>query len=268
MEDKRITNHSELKESYNRLYKKGEGKLCVRTGNSFNDWVLNILQPGRGTSILDISCGQGFFLKSALEWTDLCFGGDISEIAVFKACWLVPKIRAIVTNSEMLSFRENSFEIITSLGSLEHYLNPEHALKEFSRCLKPGGRVFIFVPNEYYLGYFWNVLRRAKGPTHDQDFERFEALDFWKHMISREFDIEKIYKYNPGTGVSFFCAFCRSLGMAIQGKLWAGIKFTGVNVFFRLIPLNISKYFGFLCRLPRVKTGPPLVNSKPEVPKQ
>ena len=247
---KLIKTQSELKDSYDRLYKKGSGKLYVKTGDSFNDWVLNILRPDRKTPVMDISCGLGFFLKSAAQWSDYCYGGDISEYAVLQARSLAPTTHLMVANSETLPFRGKGFEIITCLGSLEHYLNPEEALKEFVRHLKPGGKIFIFVPNGYYLGYFLNVCGRGKGPSHDQEYERFEALDFWERLISKEFVIKKIFKYNPGTGVSLASAINSSLKRASRGDIWGGIKFVTINLAFRLIPLNISKYFGFLCQLP------------------
>ena len=93
---------------------------------------------------------------------------------------------------------------------------------------------------------------KGEGPTHDQELERFEALDFWIKLISDVFFIEKIFKYNPGTGLPLIFAIRQSFELVSQGKYWLGIKFTMINLFFRLIPKNVSKYYGFICR-PYVK---------------
>lgn len=65
----------------------------------------------------------------------------------------------IVTNIEMqkddydeyadildLKYEDNSIDNFVSVALLEHVSNPQKALKEVQRCLKPGGRLVLVVP--------------------------------------------------------------------------------------------------------------------------
>ena len=57
----------------------------------------------------------------------------------------------VEANGEDLPFDDDSFNLITSIGSLEHYINPEIGLREILRVAKPGAKIFIILPNSYFL---------------------------------------------------------------------------------------------------------------------
>jgi SAM-dependent methyltransferase len=59
---------------------------------------------------------------------------------------------AIVGDGERLPFPDNAFDVIVSIGVLEHVRQPRVFLKEAYRVLKPGG--FMFLSCENYLS-FW-----------------------------------------------------------------------------------------------------------------
>ena len=46
-----------------------------------------------------------------------------------------------------LPFADRSFDYVTCLEGLEHIENPQQAMREFARVLKPGGHVIVSVPN-------------------------------------------------------------------------------------------------------------------------
>jgi SAM-dependent methyltransferase len=50
-----------------------------------------------------------------------------------------------------LPFAADSFDIVTGLDIVEHLDDDTGALREWSRVLKPGGRVFLFVPAHDWL---------------------------------------------------------------------------------------------------------------------
>lgn len=67
----------------------------------------------------------------------------------------------IVGSAENIPLEDNSVDLIVSQEAFEHIQNPEFALKECYRVLRPGGSIYFQVP--FIIGYH-------PGPT---DFIRF-----------------------------------------------------------------------------------------------
>ena len=100
-------------------------------------------------NLLDIGCGNGNYLvdenRKKIRWAT---GIDVDKNSVKKNKCLD---EIAIGNIEKLPFKNNSFDIVTSLWVLEHIKNPEEAVREVNRVLKPNG-IFIFVtPNFNYL---------------------------------------------------------------------------------------------------------------------
>ena len=48
----------------------------------------------------------------------------------------------------MTTYEDNFFDVITSINTIEHLLNPGIAIQELLRITKPGGKIFVMVPNK------------------------------------------------------------------------------------------------------------------------
>jgi SAM-dependent methyltransferase len=79
------------------------------------------------------------------------FGVDISEPTVRQARSEFPAgvLRAVVGDVRRLPYRDGSFDAVYSMGTIEHFADPEVALHELRRVLRPGGRAVIGVPNRH-----------------------------------------------------------------------------------------------------------------------
>ena len=58
-------------------------------------------------------------------------------------------LRATVADVRRLPFRDGSFDAVYSMGTIEHFRDPETALGEIHRVLRPGGRAVVGVPNRW-----------------------------------------------------------------------------------------------------------------------
>jgi len=50
-------------------------------------------------------------------------------------------------DAQCLPFRDEAFDLIVCVDAFEHFLQPESAVREFRRVLRPGGSIFLSVPN-------------------------------------------------------------------------------------------------------------------------
>jgi len=79
------------------------------------------------------------------------FGVDISGPTVRQARAAFPDagLHAAVADVRCLPFREGSFDAVYSMGTIEHFRDPETALREIHRVLRAGGRAVVGVPNRW-----------------------------------------------------------------------------------------------------------------------
>lgn len=102
----------------------------------FIRYFSSLLDQFPRTRSLEIGCGEGFLL-AAQKGGDK-FAVDLSIEAIRKA-----KARAqahfSLALAERLPFPSHYFDLVTSVGVMEHFLDTEEALNEIRRILKPGG---------------------------------------------------------------------------------------------------------------------------------
>jgi len=118
----------------------------------------------KGTNLLDIGCGEGFFLFNASKAGYRAKGVELSQDATAYAkreFGLDVEAAAF----EELQFPEDYFDVITLWQVLEHVPHPLLLLKEAHRILKPGGLLVASTPNiggipaRILHRKWWNVRR-------------------------------------------------------------------------------------------------------------
>jgi SAM-dependent methyltransferase len=84
------------------------------------------------------------------------FGVDISEPIVIQARAEFERgpgpphvLQGAVGDVRALPFLDASFDVIYSMGTIEHFDETELAVEEMARVLKPGGRAIVGVPNRH-----------------------------------------------------------------------------------------------------------------------
>ncbi|MDD8018775.1 MAG: class I SAM-dependent methyltransferase [Bacteroidota bacterium] len=109
-----------------------------------------LIQYGRITkdsSVLDIGCGTGifsrYFAEAGAKVTAIDISTDLLEQAKRET---TQPITYILGDAENFPFDDRTFDVVVG-SSVLHHLNPEIALKEIFRVLKPGGFVAFAEPN-------------------------------------------------------------------------------------------------------------------------
>ena len=108
-------------------------------------------------------------------------GIDISSRAIEVCRKRMPTGEFEIGPAETLPFSDDQFDLVTCLGSLEHFLDQPGALREMARVTGERGRVLILVPNAGFLTYRLGLYRG----THQQTIrETIRTLDEWQRMFS------------------------------------------------------------------------------------
>lgn len=108
--------------------------------------ALKYLHGIKGKAVLEVGCGTGRWCKFLSKLTDSVTGIDISEETVNVNRKLYPNIEFFRMRAQALDFPDAKFDIIFSITVLQHipYEEKVAAIRQISRCLKPGGFVVIF----------------------------------------------------------------------------------------------------------------------------
>src|SRR5437870_13108125 len=91
-------------------------------------------------SILDVGCGPGYVSAAAAERGAIPIGLDFSEEMIAIAKKKFPGVEFQHGDAQNLPFPDNSFDRVVANFALLHLANPERAIAEAARVLKPGGR--------------------------------------------------------------------------------------------------------------------------------
>jgi SAM-dependent methyltransferase len=96
--------------------------------------------------VLEVGCGTGVLtrLLAALPQVRTVVGVDLAESLVEKARELAPGLRFERADARSLPFADASFDVAVFDSTLSHVPEPERALGEAFRVLRPGGLLAAF----------------------------------------------------------------------------------------------------------------------------
>lgn len=170
----------DVKTWYNKHYA-AKGLETMRPAEAY-PLFLNLLEAESGTRILDVSCGAGSLLAAAGDIGIRAVGVDLSDEAVRLAKRVAPNARVAVGAGESLAFKSGTFDYVSCLGSLEHFLDMGQGLEEMKRVAKPDARLCIMVPNEDFIG--WKVLGH-QGTAQQDINENLQSLAAWRRLFEQ-----------------------------------------------------------------------------------
>jgi SAM-dependent methyltransferase len=118
---------------------------------------------GRKGRLLDIGAGRGELLREACDagWSAVGLEPSAAFADFAERHSGAEIIRATL---EQCNFPDASFDAVILAAVLEHLYNPDEVIREIARVLRPGGALFLDVPNEQGL-YFrvGNLYQRLMG---------------------------------------------------------------------------------------------------------
>lgn len=187
-----------IQAEYDRLYREAP----IRDEDRAYAWIAKIVHQAMpsASAILDVACGGGYFLRElgrVYGPSPGLSGIDLSGEALSIARKVFPSATYQLSPAETMPFPSAAFDVVTCLGSLEHFLNIAQVLTEIKRILRPRGFFLAMVPNIMWYRDILAVLLTSNRKSRNQTHELFASYGEWKEMLeSNGFDVFQSVKYN------------------------------------------------------------------------
>jgi demethylmenaquinone methyltransferase/2-methoxy-6-polyprenyl-1,4-benzoquinol methylase len=153
------------------------------------DEAVAMLELSGDERVLDVGCGTGFATEALLAEAGEVHGLDQS-VHQLEGAWAKlgkhDPVRFSMGDAERLPYAEDSFDAVWSSGSIEYWPNPEAALAEFRRVVRPGGYVLVVGPDYPNNGLFQRLADAIMLFYDEEEADRmFDAggLDVVTHEL-------------------------------------------------------------------------------------
>jgi SAM-dependent methyltransferase len=152
-----------------------------------DDMLFSIASENAGKLVLNVGCGRGFEAYVFVQRSCKVIGVDIrySVETRYKRC-----LDFILADAKFMPFKSDMFDSVASFDVIEHIDDDECFVRENSRVVKPGGRVYIGTPNRLRLA---NRIRQIIfGRMLEEIVFYYEGLGEMHHF--REYTIKSSRK--------------------------------------------------------------------------
>jgi ubiquinone/menaquinone biosynthesis C-methylase UbiE len=138
------------------------------------------LGPWREQKVLDVACGQGEWLRCLSALGAVTAGVDISSVALQVCRKYLPRAGLYCAAAEQLPLNNQQFDLVSCLGALEHFPDPQGALGEMTRVAKPSALFLLLVPN---AGFLPRRLGLYSGTHQAKVWEDVRSMGEWQDLF-------------------------------------------------------------------------------------
>lgn len=190
-------------EDYHNDFQIIEKQLALRK-IAFSTKIISDHLP-KNRKVLDAGCGIGGFLLSFKNVYENRYIGVDFSISALKTLRRYDESQLVVKSNVLnLPFSESSFDMVVSLGVVEHFEDgPVDALKECYRVLKPGGMLICSVP-------FANLIRHLIYPVYRVAF---------RYLFGKTKNFSE-YRYTKREMV----IFCQTAGFKVSKTFYVDLE--------------------------------------------
>lgn len=147
--------------------------------------LLRVVNLKPGESLLELGCGQGFFIKKFAELSKNVTGVDLGKELIEIAKKKIPKAKFLVGNAENEKILPGEkFDVITIILALQNMKNLNAVVKNLDRLLAENGKVVIVLNHP--------TFRIAKNSEWGIDKERniqYRRVDAYMSEMDMKIDM-------------------------------------------------------------------------------
>ncbi len=155
-------------------------RLRERLNRRLVKFLLGHAVDGDDCTILEAGSGPAFASSIFRAESRVCLSVavDIDIEALHEAQRRDPGLALVVGDVQRLPFRNGSIDLCWNSSTIEHLETPERALREMTIVTKPGGMVFVGVPNSYGpLGFQRLISHTPVGIWIGKSFNRKQLAE-------------------------------------------------------------------------------------------
>jgi len=143
----------------------------------------------KGGRLLDVGCAYGFLVDEASRYFE-SYGIDVSSFAVRKS---KEYCRGSVSRASAghLPFRDESFDAVTLVDTLEHVPDFNSCLKDVVRALKKGGVLLLQLPNPLV----WTHVCARFGLDDETHVNNFRLEQWQRVLLENGVKVEKCFGF-------------------------------------------------------------------------
>jgi 2-polyprenyl-3-methyl-5-hydroxy-6-metoxy-1,4-benzoquinol methylase len=158
--------------------------------------VLAALEPQPGEEVLDVGCGSGVYTRVLAERgvrvTATEFAPTPLALAKRNIGALARQVEFRVEDAQALSLPEERFDRVLLTEVIEHVPDPDRAVAEAARVLRPGGILAISTPSRFSpLNLAYWLKRRIRRYAFNEHLHEFTPTSF-RQLLEKRFDVERL----------------------------------------------------------------------------
>jgi SAM-dependent methyltransferase len=139
----------------------------------------------RDKVVLDLACGVGYGTERLARIAARAVGvdADPEAIAYARSRYARPNVEFAVMDAASLELESESFDVVCAFEAIEHLADPETALAEVRRVLKPTGSLLVSTPHARRTTY------EPKNPWHRVEY----SLADFELLLGAHFETTELY---------------------------------------------------------------------------
>lgn len=148
-------------------------------------WIVEVAALTGTERVLDVGTGTGHTAMALSRSARTVIGADLTERMVESSTSLAEErglvnVQFVVSDVVRMPFPSAYFDLVTCRLAAHHFADPDGAVAEVARVLKPGGRIILvdhIAPESPKLDQFINRLDWLRDGSHVREWTISEWLD-------------------------------------------------------------------------------------------
>jgi 2-polyprenyl-3-methyl-5-hydroxy-6-metoxy-1,4-benzoquinol methylase len=158
--------------------------------------VVEALDPRPGDEILEVGCGSGYYTRELVlrgaKLTATEYAPSSLAQAKRNVGELAAKVDFRLEDAQRLALDDARFDKMLLSEVIEHVPEPERAVAEAARVLRPGGLLVASTPSRFSpLNLAYGVKRRIRRYAFNEHLHEFTPASF-QRLLERHLEVESL----------------------------------------------------------------------------